>query len=110
MLKVTYNVTDYFFKDQNDFIQNGNFSNIYSYKLNGKLFDLHNAIDEGNIELIINDLSVLRHTMAHTVAHAVSRIYKDALFGIGPVTDNGCFYDIYYDQKIDNLDRTVLFY
>lgn len=39
-------------------------------------------------------LEVLRHSTAHLLAQAVKRLYPDAKFGVGPVIENGFYYDI----------------
>ena len=39
-------------------------------------------------------LGVLRHSTAHLLAQAVKRLYPDAKFGVGPVIENGFYYDI----------------
>lgn len=39
-------------------------------------------------------LAVLRHSTAHLFAQALKRIYPDAKFGVGPVIENGFYYDI----------------
>ncbi|MGE7948879.1 threonine--tRNA ligase [Lysinibacillus sp. NPDC093688] len=39
-------------------------------------------------------LHVIRHSTAHLLAQAVKRLYPDAQFGVGPVIDNGFYYDI----------------
>ncbi|MEG0384387.1 MAG: threonine--tRNA ligase [Solibacillus sp.] len=39
-------------------------------------------------------LKVLRHSTAHLLAQAVKRLYPDAKFGVGPVIENGFYYDI----------------
>ena len=41
-----------------------------------------------------NDLEAMRHSLAHITASAVQRIWPEAKFGIGPVVDNGFYYDI----------------
>ncbi len=52
------------------------------------------------------DLDTIRHSTAHLMAHAVSRIYKthNPQFGIGPVIENGFYYDIDLDVKIHDED------
>lgn len=52
------------------------------------------------------DIDTIRHSTAHLMAHAVSRIYKDhnPQFGIGPVIENGFYYDIDLDVKITEED------
>ncbi len=39
-------------------------------------------------------LSILNHSCAHLLAHAVKHLYPDAKFWVGPVIDNGFYYDI----------------
>ncbi len=39
-------------------------------------------------------ISVLRHSCAHVLAHAVMRLYPDTKFGIGPNVDEGFYYDM----------------
>ncbi|NOT77980.1 MAG: threonine--tRNA ligase [Bacteriovoracaceae bacterium] len=52
------------------------------------------------------DLDTIRHSTAHLMAHAISRIYKtqNPQFGIGPVIENGFYYDIDLDTKILDED------
>ncbi len=39
-------------------------------------------------------LNVLNHSCAHLLAHAIKHLYKDALFWVGPVIEDGFYYDI----------------
>lgn len=53
-----------------------------------------------------NRLELLRHSAAHLLAHAIYRLYPDTLFGIGPATKDGFFYDVVKKQgtfKQDDL-------
>ena len=40
------------------------------------------------------DLSAMRHSLAHIMADAVQRLWPNAKFGVGPVVENGFYYDI----------------
>ena len=40
------------------------------------------------------ELNILNHSCAHLLAHAVKRLYPDALFWVGPVIEEGFYYDI----------------
>lgn len=43
----------------------------------------------------INDeLHVMRHSLAHIMATAIQRLWPDAKFGVGPVVENGFYYDV----------------
>ncbi len=59
--------------------------------------------NDGSIAVLENEaaLEVLRHTCAHILAQAVSRIYPNARFAYGPATEKGFYYDIDFgDEKI----------
>ena len=52
------------------------------------------------------ELDTIRHSTAHLMAHAISRLYSthNPQFGIGPVIENGFYYDIDMDTKILDED------
>jgi threonyl-tRNA synthetase len=52
------------------------------------------------------ELDTIRHSTAHLMAHAISRLYSKSnpQFGIGPVIENGFYYDIDMDVKILDED------
>jgi threonyl-tRNA synthetase len=51
------------------------------------------------------DLGAMRHSLAHIMADAVQRLWPNAKFGVGPVVENGFYYDIDLgDTKISEDD------
>ncbi|SEQ71919.1 threonyl-tRNA synthetase [Granulicatella balaenopterae] len=67
-------------------------------KFNGELVDLTKPLTEdGAIEIVTPDhedgLSVLRHSSAHLLAHALTRLYPEIKFGVGPAIETGFYYD-----------------
>ncbi|MGN0517288.1 MAG: threonine--tRNA ligase [Acutalibacteraceae bacterium] len=55
------------------------------------------------------ELHIIRHTAAHILAQAVKRLYPDAMFGYGPATDSGFYYDIDLgDVKISEADLPAI--
>jgi len=54
-----------------------------------------------------NNLEKIRHSLSHLMAHAVLELYPDVKFGIGPVIDNGFYYDFDLPQplKLENLPK-----
>lgn len=52
-----------------------------------------------------DDLYAMRHSLAHITADAVQRIWPTAKFGVGPVVENGFYYDIDLgNEKISDSD------
>lgn len=53
----------------------------------------------------IDNLQAMRHSLAHITAQAVQHLWPEAKFGVGPVVDNGFYYDIDLgDTKISEAD------
>lgn len=50
------------------------------------------------------ELNILNHSCAHLLAHAVKRLYPDALFWVGPVIEEGFYYDIDLGDVVVNDD------
>lgn len=68
-------------------------------KIGDQLIDLKTPIHEdGEISIVTptsdEALEILRHSTAHLLAQAVKRKFPDAKLGIGPVIENGFYYDI----------------
>ncbi len=53
------------------------------------------------------DLEKMRHTAAHVLAAAILELYPNAKLGIGPVIENGFYYDFDFDQplSVDDLPK-----
>ncbi|MCP8617077.1 threonine--tRNA ligase [Salirhabdus salicampi] len=78
-------------------------------KLNGELVDLRRPLEQdGAIEIVTyrdqEGLEILRHSTAHLMAQAIKRLYKDVKLGVGPVIENGFYYDIDMEEKITPED------
>lgn len=54
------------------------------------------------------DLSIMRHSCAHLLAHAIKQLYPKAQITIGPVIENGFYYDISYSNKFTNDDLLTI--
>ena len=68
-------------------------------KLNGKEIDLTRPIDsDAELAIITRDskegLEVIRHSTAHLLAQAIKELYPSAQITIGPVIEDGFYYDI----------------
>ncbi|UEX90992.1 threonine--tRNA ligase [Staphylococcus ratti] len=78
-------------------------------KFNQQLVDLTAPLEEnGDIEIVTpgsdEALEVLRHSTAHLMAHAIKRLYGDVNFGVGPVIDDGFYYDFDMETKVSSDD------
>lgn len=81
-------------------------------KLNGKEIDLRTPLlESGTIEIITDKseeaLDIMRHSTAHLLAQAIKRIYgkeHHVQFGVGPVIENGFYYDVDIDVAITPED------
>ena len=67
--------------------------------VNEKMVDMNTVIKEDSEVRFITEsdpeaLDVLRHSTAHLMAEAVKTLYPQAHFGVGPVIEDGFFYDI----------------
>lgn len=51
-----------------------------------------------------DQLHVMRHSMAHIMAAALQQLYPGAKFGVGPVIDNGFYYDVDIDATLSTED------
>ncbi len=67
--------------------------------VNDVLYDINRKlVNDSFIKLITVDdeeaFEILNHSTAHLLAHAVKRLYPEALFWVGPVVEEGFYYDI----------------
>ena len=86
-------------------ISQGLARNAVCAEVNGVTCDLSRVIDadcDFKIFTLKNDegLEVLRHSTAHLMAQAISHIWKDAKFAIGPAIKNGFYYDIDFEGAV----------
>src|SRR5699024_12778652 len=49
-------------------------------------------------------IAIMRHSTAHLMAQASKRLFKDVRFGVGPVTEEGVYYDIDMDYHLTPED------
>jgi threonyl-tRNA synthetase len=80
-------------------ISEGLARNCVAMEIGGQLLDLDQEIREDcNIRLITTKdaeaVEILRHSCAHVMAEAVQNLYNDAKLTIGPVVEDGFYYDI----------------
>jgi threonyl-tRNA synthetase len=82
-------------------------------KLDGKVVDLSHRIEADASLAIVTDkssegLEVLRHSTAHLLAYAVKELYPDAQVTIGPVIENGFYYDFSYKRPFTPEDLQAI--
>lgn len=77
--------------------------------VDGQLVDTFHVIDHNVTLRIITDrdpegLEIIRHSTAHLLAHAVKTLFPEAQVTIGPVIENGFYYDFVYDKGFSTED------
>ncbi len=82
-------------------------------KLNGQLVDASTIIEhDAQLQLITakddEGLDVIRHSTAHLLAQAVKQLFPEAQVTIGPVIENGFYYDFAYSRPFTPEDLTTI--
>ncbi|QJR15429.1 threonine--tRNA ligase [Usitatibacter palustris] len=82
-------------------------------KVDGKLVDTSFRIDQDAKLAIVTDkdpdgLDLIRHSTAHLLAYAVKELFPDAQVTIGPVIENGFYYDFSYKRPFTPEDLAAI--
>lgn len=82
-------------------------------KVNGNLVDTTFTITEDSTLSIITDkdpegLEIIRHSTSHLMAHAVKELWPDSQVTIGPVVENGFYYDFSTKHPFTQEDLSVI--
>ena len=82
-------------------------------RVDGKLVDTSYLIDRDADLAVVTDkdpdgLEILRHSTAHLLAHAVKELYPDAQVTIGPVIEDGFYYDFAYKRPFTLEDLAAI--
>ena len=82
-------------------------------KVDGKLVDASDIIDRNAKLQIITPkddegLEIIRHSTAHLVGHAVKQLYPTARMVIGPVIEEGFYYDIAFERPFTPEDLAAI--
>ncbi|OZB56262.1 MAG: threonine--tRNA ligase [Halothiobacillus sp. 14-56-357] len=82
-------------------------------KIDDKLVDLSRVVDhDARIAIVTakdpEGLEVIRHSTAHLMAQAVKQLYPSAQVTIGPVIDNGFYYDFYFERPFNDEDLAAI--
>ncbi len=78
-------------------------------RVNGELIDTCIPINQNSYIQIITSkdeegLEIIRHSFAHLLGHAVKQLYPEAKMAIGPVIEDGFYYDISYKDTFSPDD------
>lgn len=82
-------------------------------RLNGELIDLSRPIEQGGtLEAVSpktpDGLEILRHSTAHLLAQAVKRLFPSAQVTIGPVIEDGFYYDFSFERAFTPEDLEAI--
>ncbi|MCV3450786.1 threonine--tRNA ligase [Campylobacter lari] len=86
---------------------------IIAYANNETLVDTQSFNNDTNLTPIYFDnskesLEVIRHSCAHLMAQAIKSLYPEAKFFVGPVIEDGFYYDFRVDSKISEEDLSKI--
>ncbi|XNC67676.1 threonyl-tRNA synthetase [Campylobacter lari] len=86
---------------------------IIAYANNEALVDTQSFNNDTNLTPIYFDnskesLEVIRHSCAHLMAQAIKSLYPEAKFFVGPVIEDGFYYDFRVDSKISEEDLSKI--
>ncbi len=82
-------------------------------KVDGRLVDASDLISQdAQLQIITSrdqeGVEIIRHSCAHLVGHAVKQLYPDAKMVIGPVIEDGFYYDIWYERPFTPEDMAAI--
>jgi threonyl-tRNA synthetase len=82
-------------------------------KVNGKLVDMSSTIETDSDLTIITEkdaegLEIIRHSSAHLLAHAVKELFPEAQVTIGPVIEDGFYYDFSFHRPFTPDDLAAI--
>lgn len=87
--------------------------NTVAGKVAGELVDAVDPIhQDASVQVITPNseegLEIIRHSCAHLIGHAIKQLYPDAKMVIGPVVDDGFYYDIAYERPYTREDLAAI--
>ncbi|PAT33035.1 threonine--tRNA ligase [Vandammella animalimorsus] len=87
--------------------------NTVAGKVDGRLVDASDLIEhDARVQIITpkdeEGVDIIRHSCAHLVGHAVKQLYPSAKMVIGPVIDEGFYYDISYERPFTPEDMAAI--
>lgn len=82
-------------------------------RINGELVDACELIESDAEVAIITSrdqegIEIIRHSCAHLLGHAIKQLWPDTKMAIGPVIDNGFYYDVDIDRPINEEELVQL--
>lgn len=82
-------------------------------RVNGELKDASDLIEnDAKLEIVTlkddDGLHIMRHSCAHLLGHALKQLYPDVKMAIGPVIENGFYYDVDMEERISDTDLKVI--
>lgn len=82
-------------------------------RINGELVDACELIeDDAHLQIITpkdeDGLEIIRHSCAHLLGHAIKQMFPSVKMAIGPVIDNGFYYDVDLDKPLSQEDLDEL--
>ena len=92
-----------------EYVKKNKLKDVVAAKIGDKIVDLNTTLDkDSEVEFIeVNSkegVEILRHSAAHIMAQAVTHIFPDAKFAVGPAIENGFYYDMDVGKTLTEED------
>ncbi|MDR3151932.1 MAG: threonine--tRNA ligase [Bifidobacteriaceae bacterium] len=90
-----------------------NQKDVIAIKINGEVKDIYSEVNPADLvePVFLNSadgLAILRHSATHIMAQAVQKLYKNVNLGVGPVIENGFFYDFEIERTFSPEDLKII--
>ena len=87
--------------------------NCVAGRIDGVLHDACDLIEhDAKVEIVTpkdkDGIEIIRHSCAHLLGHAIKELWPETKMAIGPVIDNGFYYDVDLDHKLTAEDMETL--
>ena len=96
-----------------ELLENTRGTTCLALRVDGDIKDLSSLIDKScTVEMIcpnsVEGLNIIRHDAAHVMAQAVKKLFPLVQLGIGPVIENGFYYDFYCAEPLNEANLLII--
>ncbi len=96
-----------------EYARKNKLKDVIAARIDGRIVDLDTTLDkDSEVEFVTVDsqegLQILRHSASHIMAQAISHLFENAKFGVGPAIENGFYYDVDVGRSLTDDDLKAI--